>query len=137
MIELAGCVIFNEQGRLLLLHRNTEKRVQQEIPGGKVEAGENPKDSAIRELKEELDVDVNITKILGETDFVQDELTMHYYWFEAKVVKGKLHINEPQTFDTHQHFSLEDLRSMSTELSPNVRNLLRQLEMGNKLRGFR
>lgn len=45
-ITLAGCVILDEKGGLLLMHRNTPKRVQWELPGGKVEAGEEPEQTA-------------------------------------------------------------------------------------------
>jgi len=61
-LQLAGCVILDEKGRVLLLHRETSKRVQWETPGGKVEPGESEKQAAVREVKEELGVDVKILK---------------------------------------------------------------------------
>lgn len=39
IIELAGALIINKEG-LLLMHRNTENRAQWELPGGKVEKGD-------------------------------------------------------------------------------------------------
>jgi 8-oxo-dGTP diphosphatase len=87
-ISLAGCLIFDRQGKLLLIHRNTPKRTQWELPGGKVDAGEEPEDAAVRELKEELGVTVRLLKKAGERDFTEDGYTMHYVWFRAEVTSG-------------------------------------------------
>ena len=37
-MRLAGCVITDSDGNILLVHRSTPKRTQWEIPGGKLEA---------------------------------------------------------------------------------------------------
>jgi len=39
-IHLADCIIQDKDGKILLLHRNTPKRTQWEIPGGKIKEGE-------------------------------------------------------------------------------------------------
>ena len=49
-LHLAGCVILNEKGEVLLLHRNTEVRKQRETPGGKLENGENAQKAEEREI---------------------------------------------------------------------------------------
>jgi len=41
-LQLAGCVIENNEGKILLLHRNTPERQQWETPGGKIEPNEEP-----------------------------------------------------------------------------------------------
>lgn len=88
MIELAGCVIRDEQCRILLLHRNTPQRVQWEVPGGKVEAGEGPERTAIREVAEELGVTVVLTRCLGRLPFAEGEHVMCYTWYLADIVDG-------------------------------------------------
>ena len=50
-IALAGCVIKDDQDRILLIHRNTPKRTQWEIPGGKIEEGEVAEATANVKLK--------------------------------------------------------------------------------------
>src|SRR5688572_13711719 len=100
MLYLAGCIIQDRQGRILLLHRNTPKRVQWEIPGGKVDEGEDPAVAATREIKEELSVDVAIVRPLGDRHFVEDDFTMHYTWFSALITAGTPKVAEPVTFDS-------------------------------------
>lgn len=127
-LKLAGCIIRDEAGRVLLLHRNTEKRKQWEIPGGKIDPGEDTKVTAIREVEEELGIDVEITEILGDKEFTEDDFTMHYTWFAAKIISGKPKINEPHTFDGLRYFSKQDMEAHMSELSPNTQNFLAVVE---------
>ncbi len=48
-LPLAGALIADADGRLLLVHRNTPEMTWWEVPGGKVEAGEDPWQAAQRE----------------------------------------------------------------------------------------
>ena len=63
-LELAGAVILDENKSILLMHRNTRKLKQWELPGGKLEIGEEPEQAAKRELKEELGIDVEVKNLL-------------------------------------------------------------------------
>src|ERR1700757_4702843 len=124
MIELAGCVIRDTEGKLLLLHRNTEEITQWELPGGKVEPGEGADATAIREIKEEIGLDVEIIRKLGEASFWMNEKQWHYEWFEAEILDGgEPTILEEDTFDALQYWATDELRERA-DLSPNVQNLL-------------
>ena len=112
------------KGRILLLHRETAKRVQWETPGGKVEPGESEKQAAVREVKEKLGVDVKISKVLGRKRFLEEETTMEYVWMKAKIVKGDPQILEPDKFDEFKYFDWEELKGMQGELSLNTMNLV-------------
>lgn len=60
ILLVAACALVDNDGRVLLAQRPEGKSMAGlwEFPGGKVEAGETPEASLIRELKEELDIDV-------------------------------------------------------------------------------
>ena len=60
MILVAAVALIDADGRVLLSKRPEGKQLAGlwEFPGGKVEAGERPETALIRELKEELAIDV-------------------------------------------------------------------------------
>jgi 8-oxo-dGTP diphosphatase len=60
LVLVAACALIDADGRVLLAQRPGGKPMAGlwEFPGGKVENGERPEDSLIRELKEELGIGV-------------------------------------------------------------------------------
>jgi 8-oxo-dGTP diphosphatase len=121
---LAGCVIFNVHGAILLMHRKTPGRTQWETPGGIIDPGEEPHQTASRELEEELGIKVKIGRELGHRDFEEDGKTMHYIWFHATIAEGEPSIMEPDLYDDIRDFTWEEMEMRQDELSPNAKNLL-------------
>lgn len=121
-LELAGCILLDEQGRILLLHRNTEKYNHWEVPGGKVEPGESNADAAVRELREELGVEVEIVRELGSASFTDGRL-MTYHWFLAKT-NGTPTICEPDKFDALAYLSLAELKRVGMSLSEGLKTFV-------------
>jgi len=60
LVLVAACALVDADGRVLLAQRPAGKSMAGlwEFPGGKIEAGERPEETLIRELKEELGIDV-------------------------------------------------------------------------------
>jgi 8-oxo-dGTP diphosphatase len=60
LVLVAACALVDIDGRVLIARRPPGKPMAGlwELPGGKVEAGERPEATLIRELKEELGIDV-------------------------------------------------------------------------------
>ncbi len=60
IVLVAACALVDADGRVLIAQRPAGKPMAGlwEFPGGKIEAGERPELSLIRELKEELDISV-------------------------------------------------------------------------------
>jgi len=127
-IQLAGCVILDDYGRILLLHRNTERFSQWELPGGKVEPDEAPEQAAIRELDEELGIKVRLTKALGSGGFEAEQNEYQYTWFQAVIIEADPALQETQTFDDLDYYDIEDLPSLA--LSANMQVLLPKIISG-------
>ena len=60
VVLVAACALIDADGRVLIAERPAGKAMAGlwEFPGGKIEPGERPEDSLIRELKEELGIAV-------------------------------------------------------------------------------
>lgn len=60
LVLVAACALVDVDGRVLLAERPAGKTMAGlwEFPGGKVEAGERPEQTLIRELREELGIEV-------------------------------------------------------------------------------
>jgi 8-oxo-dGTP diphosphatase len=78
VVVAAGVIV--ENGRVLLTQRKAGTHLEGawEFPGGKVQAGEDPREALRRELREELGVDVTVGDIV--------EVTFHRYEEANKVV---------------------------------------------------
>lgn len=130
-IRLAGCVIKDDQDRILLLHRNTPKLQQWEIPGGKLDPGEDERTTAVRELKEEMGIEVNLERMLGTRSFVEGGRTMEYTWFLATIASGTPKVRERDLHDRFEYLSIDNLPpTVKQQLSPNTKNLIDEIVGG-------
>lgn len=61
ILLVVACALIDEDGRVLLAKRPQGRSFAGlwEFPGGKVEPGERPEDAVIRELNEELGIDIS------------------------------------------------------------------------------
>lgn len=59
IVLVAACALLDADGRVLVAQRPTGKAMAGlwEFPGGKIEPGETPEETVIRELEEELGID--------------------------------------------------------------------------------
>lgn len=124
-IRLSGCAVFDDQGRLLLIHHDKNGKKQWETPGGKVEIGETDEAAARRELLEELGVKVIIISKIGESDFYENKQQYHYVWFEGKLA-NKISKSTLETgFDDYEYVSFADLKHSPEHLSEGTKKFLK------------
>ena len=80
-----------------------------EFPGGKVEANETPEDALVREIKEELDTEIEVLELLDtvEYDYPKFHLTMHCYL--SRIVSGRINLLEHEDAKWLAHDELDSL----------------------------
>lgn len=80
-----------------------------EFPGGKMEAGETPKQALARELKEELTVDVLVGDFICTVDYDYPKFHLTMHCFYCTVVGGELKLLE---HEAASWLSRENIRSV-------------------------
>ena len=71
-----------------------EFKGQWEFPGGKIEPGETPDQALVREIKEELDTELEIGDLIDTVEYAYPtfHLSMDCFW--ARVISGDLILKE-------------------------------------------
>ena len=87
MVEATSCggvVIF--RGKILVLYKNYRNKYEGWVlPKGTVESGEEYKDTALREVKEETGVEASIVKYVGKSQYTfntpQEQVEKDVHWY--------------------------------------------------------
>ena len=93
-IEVVAAIIIKE-GKVFATQRGYgEWQGWWEFPGGKIEPGECPQDALKREIKEELDAEIEVGDLLEtvQWDYPTFHLTMHCYI--CTLTSESMHLNE-------------------------------------------
>ena len=117
ILTFAGGCIFNEKGEVLLQRRGDSNTWG--FPGGAVEIGETPQQAAVREVKEETGLDVEVEKLLGvytDLDMIYpngDQAQSIIIAYRLKVLSGEPSCDQVETLEL-KYFSKEDRPDLFT-----------------------
>lgn len=111
IVGLGGC-IFNEKREVLLQRRGDNNKWG--FPGGAIELGETPQMAAIREVKEETGLDVEVNNLIG----LYTDCNLEYpngdkaqsicIAFELNVIGGQMFCDKEETLEL-KYFSLDNM----------------------------
>lgn len=93
-IEVVAAIILRD-GQVFATQRGYgEFQGWWEFPGGKIESGESPKEALKREIREELDAEIEVGELLQtvEWNYPNFHLTMHC--FICSLLSDSVHLNE-------------------------------------------
>ncbi len=91
MVDVVAALIRDGE-RFLICKRPAHKAraLMWEFPGGKVEAGESPRDALIRECMEELDVTLDVGELYMQVTHEYPDIQIRLSLYEAVIASGQL-----------------------------------------------
>jgi mutator protein MutT len=90
IIEVSAALIFRD-GKLLITQRNADAHLGGlwEFPGGKREAGETFEQCLVREIREELGVEISVAELFEEISHTYPEKSVRLKFFVCKLLSGE------------------------------------------------
>ena len=94
-INVAAAII-TKDNKFFIAKRNKNKHLGgfYEFPGGKQDVNETLQQTVIREIKEELNIHVQVGNKLGEEHYKDDKINVHLHYFFCKIISGDIILNE-------------------------------------------
>lgn len=93
-IKVAAAIIERE-GRILATQRGYGSyKDWWEFPGGKLEPGESPEEALVREIREELDTEIEVGDLLTIVEYDYPEFHMTMSCFMCRMISGRLTLIE-------------------------------------------
>lgn len=94
-IHVVGAVIV-QSGKIFCAQRGRNKTLpgKWEFPGGKIEHGESPIEALKREIKEEMDCEIQVGKQIEHTIYEYDFGIVHLTTYYCRIVSGKPQLTE-------------------------------------------
>ena len=93
VIEVVAAIIKKEDKIFITRRSYGEFKDMWEFPGGKIEAGESKEEALIREIKEELELDINNLEYLTTVDYDYPKFHLTMYCFICEICGGSLNLN--------------------------------------------
>ena len=85
---VAGAIITDHQLLVAQRNENMSSPLCWEVPGGKVEEGEDDQQALIRELQEELGIEVSVTGFLASSTVVVNNRAIEMFVYQCIIKKG-------------------------------------------------
>ena len=94
-IDVSAAVIVKDN-KYFIAKRNKDKHLGGyfEFPGGKQDHNETLEQTVIREIKEELNVDITVDRKLGEEYYSDEKINVHLHYFFCTIIKGDIILKE-------------------------------------------
>ncbi|MBU0991063.1 MAG: NUDIX hydrolase [Proteobacteria bacterium] len=122
----ASIIFINDRNQVLLFLRDDKPEIPYpnmwDVPGGHVEKDETPRECIIREMKEEIDIELKQFQFFKSYDFPDRE--EHMFWKKENLSINTIHLTEGQCM---KWFTRQDARQ--TELACGFNQIVEEFFM--------
>ena len=100
VIDVTCALIIDSENRLFAAQRSSVMNLplKWELPGGKIEPNETSEQCLIREIKEELNIEIEITESLQSNTHTYPSITINLIPFICKHLTGEIILKEHSGF---------------------------------------
>ena len=111
MIDVACALITLQTGEILVTQRSSAMSLplKWEFPGGKVEAGESAEQCILREIKEELGIDILVLRKMKAHAYNNGKLQIRLIPFRCEMLTGEIVLAEHARYLWLKREELSDL----------------------------
>ena len=89
------CALIEKDGRVLIARRAYGKQKGYwEFPGGKIEENETPEAAIVREIREEMELEINVRELLGTVEHDYEDFHLSMDCFLCTLVSSEMHLHD-------------------------------------------
>jgi len=94
-IHVVAAVIHDSRGRIFATQRGYGRwKDYWEFPGGKIEEGETPEEALKREIREELETDIEIEHLIDTIEYDYPDFHLSMRCYSCHILSGQLTLKE-------------------------------------------
>lgn len=125
-IRIRVAVILMQGSKILLIRHQKGDSTYWLIPGGGVDFGETIQECALREIKEETNLDIKIKKLVLINESIAPDGTRHILnlFFLGEILGGSIKVGEEERLKELKFVDLEELENL--ELHPPVASYIKE-----------
>lgn len=126
-----SCAIIEENGKVLAAQRSNRMRMplKWEFPGGKIDPGETADTCIIREIKEELGINIHIKAALPPVRHSYPDFRIRLHPFVCELKQGRIELKDHRAARWLDRAELLDLDWADADVAI-VKSYLKRLEKG-------
>lgn len=95
VVEVVAALILNTEGRVLAVKCPEHKHGGGwEFPGGKIEPGETAAEALVREINEELGVEIEVGELSYTVEWDYPAFHLRMYCLVSRMIRGELQLRE-------------------------------------------
>jgi len=130
MKDMTAALII-ENRKILLVHNTKHDKLRIEPPGGKREGNEDLEDCVIREVKEELGIEILPIKLFGIFNTNSPEGDFRVYMYLSEIKEGEPTLMEIDKISDFGWYTFEDMKMFKEQgiLVPNLCSALNELKI--------